>query len=41
MFYVYTVLFVVALTLKKIKMSLSALIAAWASIRKANIRDAE
>jgi hypothetical protein len=41
MFYVYTVLFVVALTLKKMKMSLNDLIVAWASIRKASIRDAK
>jgi hypothetical protein len=37
-FYVHDVLIVVALALKKMKMSLSVLIVAWASIRKIGIR---
>ena len=38
MFYVQGVLIVVALALKKMKMSLSVLIVAWGSIRKVGIR---
>jgi hypothetical protein len=38
MFYVHVVLIVVAITLMKMKMSLSALIVAWGSISKVGIR---